>query len=344
MNCGNSELRSGRLYSSIDISKYFFCICIIALHTHLLSFLPTFQYYIIEKNLFRLAVPFFFISSGYFLASKWYKYDGGFYVIKRYCKRLMLPLLVFSFVYISQYAVYSFFYNGKSMMHIALALARNIIFYPMGALWFVQACIVGSLLLYPFLKKNRLSLAIACGFILYAIGQLFNSYSFIISEWEERDVVLFFCKSLRNGFTMGLLWLALGFKCYQINKKKPNRNVLITTLIVGLILQFIETIAIFYASGNNLADDGSLFLSQLIVVPSMLLLLLQTKIDINEETSLRLRNLSTGMYFLHTPLRFMYDFFISNDIILFFVVFMSAYSICVFSYKTVFLHFDRLLR
>jgi hypothetical protein len=50
------------------------------------------------------------------------------------------------------------------------------------------------------------------------------------------------------------------------------------------------------------------------------------------------------MYFLHTPLRFMYDFFFSNDIILFFVVFMSAYSICVFSYKTVFLHFDRLLR
>ena len=344
MNCCDSDLRSERIYSTIDVSKYFFCLCIIALHTNLLSFLPTFQYYIIEKNLFRLAVPFFFISSGYFLASKWYKYDGGFYVIKRYCKRLMLPLLVFSLVYISQYAVYSFFYNGKSMMHIALALARNIIFYPMGALWFVQACIVGSLLLYPFLKKNRLSLAIACGFILYAIGQLFNSYSFIISEWEERDIVLFFCKSLRNGFTMGLLWLALGFKCYQINKKKPNRNVLITTLIVVLILQFIETIAIFYASGNNLADDGSLFISQLIVVPAILLLLLQTKIDLNDEFSLRLRNLSTGMYFLHTPLKFMYEFFIQNNIILFFAVFISAYSICIFSYKTLFLHFDRILK
>ena len=40
----------------------------------------------------------------------------------------------------------------------------------------------------------------------------------------------------------------------------------------------------------------------------------------------------------------LYNFLISNDIILFFVVFMSAYSICIFSYKTVFLHFDRLLR
>lgn len=114
---------------------------------------------------------------------------------------------------------------------------------------------------------------------------------------------------------MGLLWLALGFKCYQINKKKPSKNILIATLIIGLTLQFIETIAIFYASDNNLADDGSLFISQLIVVPSILLLLLQTKIDLNEETSLRLRNLSTGMYFLHTPLKFMYKFFIHNDIV-----------------------------
>lgn len=344
MNCGNSELRSGRIYSSIDISKYFFCLCIIALHTHLFSFLPTFHYYLIEKNILRLAVPFFFISSGYFLASKWHKYDGGFHVIQRYCKRLMLPLIVFSIVYISQYAVYSFFFNGKSIMHIALVLARNIIFYPMGALWFVQACIVGALLLYPFLKRNRLSLAIACGFILYGIGQLFNSYSFIMGEWEERDIVLYFCKSLRNGFTMGLLWLALGFKCYQINKKRPNRNVLIATLTIGFILQFIETTVIFYASGNNLADDGSLFISQLIVVPALLLLLLQTRIDINDDKSLRLRNLSIGMYFLHSPLKFMYEFFIDNDIVLFLMVFMSAYSICIFSYKTLFLHFDRLLR
>ena len=344
MNCGNSELRSGRLYSSIDISKYIFCLCIIALHTHLFSFLPTFQYYLIEKNIFRLAVPFFFISSGYFLASKWYKYDGGFHIIQRYCKRLMLPLLVFSIVYISQYAVYSFFFNGKSIMHIVLVLARNIIFYPMGALWFVQACIVGAFLLYPFLKRNKLTLAIICGIILFGIGELFNSYSFIMGEWEERDIVLYFCKSLRNGFTMGLLWLALGFKCYQINKKKPSKNILITTLIIGFILQFIETTAIFYASSNNLADDGSLFISQLIVVPALLLLLLQTKININDEKSLQLRNLSIGMYFLHTPLKFMYEFFIDNDVVLFLMVFMSAYSICIFSYKTLFLHFDKLLR
>jgi len=344
MNCCDSELRSERTYSTIDLSKYFFCLCIIALHTHLLSFLPTFQYYIIEKNLFRLAVPFFFISSGYFLASKWYKYDGGFHVIKRYCKRLMLPLIVFSLVYISQYAIYSFFFNGKDIVHISLVLARNILFYPMGALWFVQACIVGAILLYPFLIRQKLSLAIICGIILYGIGQLFNSYSFIMGEWEERDLVLSYCVSLRNGFTMGLLWLALGFKCYLINKEQPSRSVLIAILIIGLLLQFIETTIIFYASSNNLADDGSLFMSQLIVVPAMLLLLLQTKIEINEDISIRLRNLSTGMYFLHTPLRFMYEFYIHNDIVLFLVVFVSAYIICVFSYNTLFLHSDKLLK
>ena len=50
MNCENSEIRGERIYSTIDISKYFFCLCIIALHTNLLSFLPTFEHYLIEKN------------------------------------------------------------------------------------------------------------------------------------------------------------------------------------------------------------------------------------------------------------------------------------------------------
>lgn len=345
MNFCKSAIAIGeKTYSAIDITKFVFCLGIIALHTNLLSFLPTFEHYLIEKNLLRLAVPFFFISSGYFLASKWYKQNGSSNVIERYCKRLMLPLIVFSIVYITQYAIYSFIFNGKSIMHIALVLARNIIFYPMGALWFVQACIVGAILLYPFLKYNKLSFAITCGILLYGVGQLFNSYSFLVSDWEERDILLLYCKSFRNGFTMGLLWLALGFKCYQLNKRRPSKSILITTLIIGLILQFFETTAIYYVSNNNLADDGSLFISHFIVIPTLLLLLLQTKCTISNSTSIRLRNLSTGMYFLHTPLKFFFEFLINNNQILFFVVLGSSYLICIFSYKTLFLRFDRVLK
>lgn len=187
---GNTVYRiEKRTYSSIDITKFFFCLCIIALHTHLLSFLPTFEKYLIVKNLFRLAVPFFFISSGYFLASKWYKNGGGFYIILKYCKRLLLPLFVFSIVYILQYAIYSYFFNGKSVLHIVLIIVRDIIFYPMGALWFIQACIVGALLLYPFLKRDKLSLAIICGILLYGVGMLFNSYSFVLGEWGGRNCI-----------------------------------------------------------------------------------------------------------------------------------------------------------
>lgn len=158
------------------------------------------------------------------------------------------------------------------------------------------------------------------------------------------ETVLTYCMSLRNGFTMGLLYLALGFKCYLINEDKPSKRILIVTLIIGVIMHVFETTAVFYASDNNLADDGSLFLSQLIVVPALLLLLLQTQIELSDVVSLRLRNLSTGMYLLHAPLIFMLEFVIFNDIILFFVVLFSSYMICVLSYKTHFLHLDKLLK
>lgn len=53
-------------YPIIDDAKMFFCICIICLHTDGLSFLPAAKEKIIVQSIFRLAVPFFFVVSGFF--------------------------------------------------------------------------------------------------------------------------------------------------------------------------------------------------------------------------------------------------------------------------------------
>lgn len=53
-------------YQLVDIAKFFFSICIIGIHTQFLS-----EYkigYYIKTNIFRIAVPFFFICNGYFIA------------------------------------------------------------------------------------------------------------------------------------------------------------------------------------------------------------------------------------------------------------------------------------
>ena len=58
---------SKRPVSSIDIAKFFFSICIVVLHSDVYRGLPGMFPSLVEKLILRLAVPFFFIVSGYFL-------------------------------------------------------------------------------------------------------------------------------------------------------------------------------------------------------------------------------------------------------------------------------------
>lgn len=53
----------------MDIMKFIFCFFIVGIHTEIFS--ENFQlHYWIEKGLFRLAVPYFILCSGFLLAMK----------------------------------------------------------------------------------------------------------------------------------------------------------------------------------------------------------------------------------------------------------------------------------
>lgn len=65
------SVKKAHSYQWVEVSKFFFCICIIAMHSNL----PFKGIYWIEKLLFRLGVPFFFAASGFFLSMS-YKTRG----------------------------------------------------------------------------------------------------------------------------------------------------------------------------------------------------------------------------------------------------------------------------
>ena len=59
---------SRKRYDLVDLNKFVFAICIVALHTKALSILPAHVEWVIEHMIFRLAVPFYFVMSAYFLS------------------------------------------------------------------------------------------------------------------------------------------------------------------------------------------------------------------------------------------------------------------------------------
>ena len=292
-------------YQWVDILKFFFCVCIIAMHTSLLA--PPVGFWV-EKIIFRLGVPFFFAASGFFL-SKSCRNRGAEASIKRYFLRLFQLLWVFSIVWIIQFAVDSIVISKAGIGKTLLLILQQIIFYPRGALWYIQASMVGALMLLPFFKRNRLSSAVILGVILYVFAEISNNYYFVVQGTALQPVVdgyLKICLTSNNGVFVGFLFLALGAFVEQY--RLYERTALIRILLVISLVVYVAEIA---ATRTMLTEigDGAFYLSQILAAPLLLAAAIPLLPRITNERAALLRNLSTGMYLLHTPIMWCYNRF-----------------------------------
>jgi len=250
---------------NVDVLKFFFCLCVVAIHSHALADFPPNVNYYVTQLLFRLAVPFFFVCSGYFLMRKVNenreKIDN---LYKRYIKRLLFPLLSFSIINIILKIVQESSYMSGAM--IFKEIIKHVVFYPWGALWFIQACIVGMMLLYPFIRRNKVHVALLFGIVLYAWALLCNNYFFVVQGSVLELYVRVFlnqCISARNGIFVGFVYLAIG--CFVAVKKMSLPHFVF--LCVVMICYVAEVVAL---KSRASLDDSALYISQLIVVPLIL--------------------------------------------------------------------------
>ena len=293
-------------YQWVDILKFFFCVCIIAMHTSLLA--PPVGFWG-EKIVFRIGVPFFFAASGFFL-SKSCRSRGVEASIKRYCVRLLQLLWVFSIVWILQFVVDSIAINKAGIGKTLLLILQQIIFYPRGALWYIQASMIGALMLLPFFQRNRLPAAIIFGVILYGFAEISNNYYFIAEGTTLQPVVdgyLKICLTSNNGVFVGFLFLALGAFVEQY--RLYERSSLIRILLVISLVVYVAEIA---ATRMMLTEigDGAFYFSQILAAPLLLAAAIPLRPRITNEKATQLRNLSTGMYLLHTPIMWCYNRFV----------------------------------
>ena len=291
-------------YQWVDIPKFFFCVCIIAMHTPLA--LPGRLW--VKKIIFRLGVPFFFAASGFFL-SKSCKSRGVGAGIKRYCLRLFQLLWVFSIVWIIQYAVDGLFIRETGIGRTVLEILQRILFEPQGALWYIQASLIGALMLIPFLKRNQIRAAVVLGIILYVFAEMCNNYYFMIEGTSLQPIVdsyLKICMTSNNGVLVGFLFLALGvcverFRLYE-------RAGLVRVLFVISMAAYIAEIALIRPMQTE-TGDGAFYFSQILAAPLLLAAAIPLPPLITNERATLLRNLSTGMYLLHIPIMWCYNRF-----------------------------------
>lgn len=172
----------------------------------------------ISEMLCRLAVPLFFLTSGFFMANR---NDGSIqtyiYKIKGRARSILVPYLIFSIAWLA----ISMFANRIENVGIKDFLLYSFVSPIPFQFWFLQhlmALTLLSILLYQLLKHFRISVRLLLGFIYFLL---------------DNDI--------RTGFGGSLFYYAMGMSLYMnplTNKALRYKNLFIYTFILLFIVCF----------------------------------------------------------------------------------------------------------
>ena len=282
-------------YKTIDIAKYILSVGILILHTGMLWNLKYGFYYI--NLVLRIAVPFFFVVAGYFFNKNTKKY-GINNSLKKYISRLILPYIFFSTLYI----LLEYFAQHQSIQYIFQEFLKMISGNPINIMWFSGSLIWSLIIIAKLKDKKKIKYSLIIALLLYIIGLLFNTYEFILQNYNNELLVALkeVFRSNRCFWFVGYLYTAIGYLIgeYEFKNYKHYKNYLV--VIISFLLLVLEVKYIKTKFDLGLIIEFDYYLSHLIFIPSLVILLLNSRLDkyIDADTTI-LRGMSTTIYNIH---------------------------------------------
>lgn len=334
-----------RVYNIVDYMEFVFAVCIVLHHTEMLSVLFSGGgYYYVRKAIFCVAVPFFFVTTGFFLCNSMVA-KGMEHAIVGYIKRLLVPLLFWETVNVCLEVYKQVAIPHTSLKQVIRDVVLHILFYPYGALWFMQACIVGAcvLLLFYRIKANR-SVVILIALICHIIGLVTNRYFFLVENTCLANVVRLYRRyfiSGRNGIFVGFPYLLIGIGVYLLWRRYGEKLRLKALILIAAVVYGMYVLEIVAVQDFSFVDDESQYVIQPLLASTLLLIALKAQTLVQQKTldSSLYRNLSVGIYYTHRPLisvfqiAFFYLGIESNSFITGALVLALSLGGCIFVYR-----------
>ena len=274
-------------YKMLDVMKFVMAIIVVAVHTRPeLSFKSTFIRELFEA-LYSIAVPFFFMASGFLLFRKIELplNKEGEVRIKSYLKRMCKLYLVWTIIYLPL-TIYGFYLDGISPLKAVAVFFRNFLLvgenYMSWPLWYLLALIVAVGIIYILLKlkvPKGWIVIISIMMTLIGVGLDYCKENSLMPQITD----LYFSAFLktRNGFFVGFLYVALGMLFSKLQR----------VFVFGSILLFVLGVV-----GMSM----KLPLSNVLIVCSIFVFSISCAGNkITQDTSVRFRLLSSIIYFVH---------------------------------------------
>lgn len=209
---GREVENGGSRIESWDAFKWLAAFLVVAIHTSPLESIWPYGDFLLTRIIARLAVPFFFMLTGYFTVQ-----------VKKTEKKLLLLYLGVTCLYLP---VQIYKYMGGETFTTGRILKDIFFDGTFYHLWYLPACMLGLALMTLFLKCGKEN-AVAISLLLYVIGLLGDSYFGLVRLSPVLSKVydgMFTCFSYtRNGIFMVPLFLLLG-RLFREQEKKGKQN------------------------------------------------------------------------------------------------------------------------
>lgn len=292
-------------YDSIDLTKFIASIFVVAIHTHpliLISESANYNLIVIA----RFAVPFFLITSSFFLFKKLGKSTHPQSDLKKYLSRIGWLYLSWFIISLPITIYNHFFHPDYNMLTNLIIFIRDTLFSSsFSGSWYLVAMVYSILLVYFLSKKVSNFWLILLGLVFYSGSILASSYYGLIENTVVESFILnyeFLFSSWFNGFPAALIYVVIG----KIIAEKELRVIKLTNVvhiftILGFMLMLVEMNVLYYF---QIVRENDSFIS---LVPfSILLFISILKIKIELTNAVIYRNLSTIIYFSHFNFVFAY--------------------------------------
>lgn len=291
-------------YYAIDIAKFVSACLVICIHTGPLLDINTEANFVLVQIIARIAVPFFFIASGFFLYKKldlnreWNDHSN-INVLKHYVVRNAKIYIIWTILYLP--FTYMILHAGDGITLTSIVRYIRDFFFTGSYyhLWFLPSLIVSAVLSYFLIKKTSIKKALFISFTLYIVGMFGNVYPTLLEEIPVIDVIWKVYSSLfvttRNGLFFGLIFIVMGAYMSHLRIYLKFPFVCLGGML-SLILLFVE--CFFIRDGGFMSDMTSMYLMLLPCVGFFFLFLLQLSLA-KRKIYQTLRNMSLLIYVSH---------------------------------------------
>ncbi|MGC6767417.1 acyltransferase family protein [Enterococcus sp. LJL51] len=281
-------------FTGIDLVKYAAAIMIICIHCDAVVDSPLYNF-IIKNIICRLAVPYFFITAGFFVRKGMTKSEG-------YLQRYLLTMG-------KSYLLWSLLFLPLGLQWISQQFDLPILLYPVALLvgliyvgtyyhlWYIPATMFALVLTHFLLKRLGYVKLLGFSIVLYSLGCL-ESYSGLLNGTMLGDLFKLYQQffiTTRNGLFFGFVFIVLGFLLHDYGNKLAVIQLYSGRLLILLsIISLLEGMLLFFNPGT----DANFLFSQLLFSPVFFLWTLSLRVPKNWNYR-QLRELSKYYYFLH---------------------------------------------